>query len=230
MYFSELKYNWKILLSGKHYLCMIFFLFIPFALNFAVNIIVLIFYELYVALVGIVLLADVIRIETSHQIHEIIYLTKINKLRLVIWRVMLNLLLIILFSLLTFLMINQQLILTDFSVVIQNYIRIVGIFLPTTLFFGLLAMTVANLFKNTVVGYLLSFIYWLIWSLNLELNSIFNPFSYVGGDRDFLSSKIFLLFLSLSLIVINSMLVNSSPFIVRIVSPVKERLYARGRD
>jgi ABC-type transport system involved in multi-copper enzyme maturation permease subunit len=209
--FLQLKYNFKILSSNKYILCIIFYLIIPYALNLENQTLVYLIFELYAPLIGIILFADMISIESNYRTEEVFYMTKVNKIYIVILRAIINILFLLCLSALTFLTLNFR-----YSISGGNqflfYLSVLKVSLPTTIFFGLLGMTISNASKNSIIGYMLSFTYWVYWLANLESKSILNPFSYVAGITEPMINKYLLMLISLILLLLNIHPVNQSPF------------------
>lgn len=216
-FLKRLKYDVKILFSNKYILCIVLFVFMPFAVNFSGTEMALSIFELYIPLVGVVLFTDIINIEDKLMTREILYLKSANKTGVVIIRTLINVLFVCLLSIVTLLIINSNLCsivsgsgLAKGSKV--NYLDVLVVMLPTTIFLGFLSMTVANLFVNSIVGYIISFFYWVYWLVNLNIKSIINPFGYTANAEYFALSKVALCVLSILLLFTNNYLVNKSPY------------------
>lgn len=227
-FLNQVKYDIKILFSNKYILCIVFFVFMPFAVNFGGTEMALGIFELYIPIVGIVLFTDIINIEDKFKTREILYLKKTNKTGVVIIRTLINIVFVCLFSVITLLIINSNLcsIVTGSSLVkgsTINYFDVLSVLLPTTIFLGLLSMTVANIFLNSIVGYIISFSYWVYWLVNLDIKSDINPFGYTAHVENYIASKILLIIFSIVLLIINNFFVNKSPFNNKLVSLLKYR-------
>lgn len=216
-FLNRVKYDTKILFSNKYILCIVFFVFMPFAVNFGGTEMALGIFELYIPIVGIVLFTDIINIEEKFKTQETLYLKKTNKTNVVIIRTLINIVFVCLFSVITLLIISSNLcsIVTGSSLAkgsAVNYLDVLALLLPTTIFLGLLSMTVANIFLNSIVGYIISFFYWVYWLVNLDVKSVMNPFGYTAHVENYALSKFLLIIFSIVLLIINNYFVNKSPF------------------
>ncbi|MEN8907611.1 MAG: hypothetical protein ABF289_16795 [Clostridiales bacterium] len=205
------KYNAKIMLSNKYFLCIVFFIVIPFAMEFKNEKLAIAIFELYVSIIGIICFTDILLIENNLKIEEVAYLTKSNGLKKILIRIILNIIFIGIFPIITYGIVNLKLFINGNSLNI-SYVKVFIIFLPTTIFLGLLSMTLANLFRNSIIGYITGLIYWAYWLVNQKNHFILNIFSYTVNIENYMKSKILFLFLSVILIIINFYLVKRSPF------------------
>lgn len=198
--------------SNKYVLCILFFIVIPFAINFSSRNMAFTIFELYIAIVGIVVFVDTMKIEENCKMHEIMYMAKSGKLQLIIIRVILNIIFICCFSFITFMIINFKINLIGVESERIDYLTALGIFLPTTILLGMIAMTITSISSNIIIGYFGGFIYWVYWLVNMDNKIILNIFGYTSDIKNYMYGKVMFLFLSIFLLFINYYLLIRSPF------------------
>ena len=208
---KQANYNLKIIMSNKYIVCIIFSILAPFMVNFANDSIIKILFELYISIIGIVIFTDIMQVEQRYSTIELLYLTNVNKFFLVTLRTLINIAFICVFSIVTYFSANY-IIHKEVILRIQDYFSVMVVFLPTTMFLGFLSMLIANIFNNATLGYITSFIYWLIWFVNRDVHTIFNLFCFSSQIEYYIRSKVFLAIFSLIILSLNYIFINRSPF------------------
>ncbi|GAA0182311.1 hypothetical protein SH2C18_47120 [Clostridium sediminicola] len=149
------KYNIEVLFGVNIIIAVLYGCLIPLAFSFKnINYVEIIkISELYVPLIGIILLSYITSIEKTNIIEELSFVKKISSNFIFLIRFFINTVFIILILVLLFLYAKYQGAAFTFSKVFIGS-------LVTAIYLGLVALTMYNLTKNLAVGYMISFGYY----------------------------------------------------------------------
>ncbi|QUL56264.1 hypothetical protein KDC22_07065 [Paenibacillus tritici] len=208
-------YQFKIVYSPiKWVLCLLFVCLIPIATYAPSLIDVLNTFEIYMPLIGVILLSDLPLIESSSRTEELIYLCKRSKAPTILIRLTTLIILIILLELIGVALLALNL--SPHGYIFReeplNFWKLISITLPGILFLGGIALSFSNAFKSSAIGYIVSLSYWSYWMIgaNMDKNTPMNLFAF-ANRQDYRISKVLLLLIFIVLVVYNIYLSNKSP-------------------
>ncbi|MFW6265086.1 MAG: hypothetical protein ACOC3B_03175 [Bacillota bacterium] len=152
-----IKYNYKIILRTNLLIAIVYALILPFVVNFKLltQLEVSRISELFISLIGIIILTSLIEVDYEGNIAEIISAKLKHKGTVFTYRLFIALaaMLILISLLYSYMIINDG----NFHLLTT----LAGTMI-TGLYLGMLGITAANLSRNLIVGYLISFTYYLV--------------------------------------------------------------------
>ncbi|NFL34046.1 hypothetical protein FDB64_02940 [Clostridium botulinum] len=210
-------YNLKLLFSPLKWLCCILFI-----LLMSISIYAPTYYdftnicEIYIPLIGIILITDIVLIDTQNDMAEVLYVSNSNLKKTFWFRYFIIGILLAIFILLANGVFNIKMYFNGDSFlneyITQLQFLIISLF--STLFLETLSMTIANIFYKSYISYGCSLVYWLYWIVNIKKQSIFNLFPFVAKPTEYIYYILIQLGCIILLLLINSTLFYKSPFFI----------------
>lgn len=196
-----IKYNVGILFGVNNIIAVLYGCLIPLAFSFkSIDYFEMIkISELYVPLIGIILLSYITSIERMNLIEELSYTKKFSFNFIFLIRFFINTLLIIIILIALFLYAKNQGAVFPFNKVFIGS-------LVSAVYLGVLALTGYNLTKNLAVGYMISFGYYFFeFSTKGKYTKDLYLFSLL---KDSFTEKIYLSICIVILLIINSIIIK----------------------
>ncbi|OSA99386.1 UNVERIFIED_ORG: hypothetical protein B2H98_01395 [Clostridium botulinum] len=214
---SLIYYNLKLLFSPLKWLCCILFILLMSISMYAPT-----YYdftnicEIYIPLIGIILITDIVLIDTQNDMAEVLYVSNSNLKKTFWFRYFIIGILLAIFILLANGVFNIKMYFNGDSFLNESItqLQFLIISLFSTLFLGTLSMTIANIFYTSYISYGCSLVYWLYWIVNIKKQSIFNLFPFVAKPTEYIYYILIQLGCIILLLLINSTLFYKSPFFI----------------
>ncbi|MGB3368535.1 MAG: hypothetical protein WBA54_13655 [Acidaminobacteraceae bacterium] len=187
-------------------------------------------FAMYISFIGIIVFTEIPLIDIKSGMDEIIYLTQEMTWKKYFFRILSGALVISLLVLLSAYIFVLRISYKDILIVydLNTQIQLLISVMPYILLLGIIAMTISNIFRSAMFGYVVASVYWLVNALYRE--------EYIVASINETSTIVYIISVSFVLILINLHLDSLKPtkrgFLVKIlrIKELKQKLVLLCKD